>query len=103
MNSNTTENLADASLYPTLTALLPEQMAALERVAAKGQAGKHKGDPGTSQGADYHVTKSDGHIVQAGAFLNKIDEETGEPHIILAALRLLFTDLCARHGEPNDA
>lgn len=90
--------------YPTLHAIgLGPQLEAMERVALLGQRGKHRGQLPVEKSADYHFTKADGHMCQSGPEYGAEDEDdTGERHLVLAALRLLMADACVQVGRTTD-
>lgn len=89
--------------YQTLHAIgLRDQLEAMERIAAKGQQGKYAGKSILEKTADYHFTKADSHQCRAGSHYQERDEETGEPHLDHAALRLLMASHCAQNGKVTD-
>lgn len=90
--------------YPTLHAIgLGDQLEAMERVVLHGQQGKHGGLVPVDRTADYHYAKADGHMVQAGPRYGERDvHDTGERHLVLAAIRLLMADACVEAGKVVD-
>ncbi len=89
--------------YPTLHAIgLGDQLDAIERIAALGQAGKYAGEAVAKKSADHHFNKADSHMVRAGSHYQERDDETGERHLLHAALRLLMADHSAEAGKVTD-
>lgn len=83
--------------YPTLHSLgLGPELESIERILAKGRAGKHASDDLLSHGADFHFAKADSHLVRSGSHYTALDDETAEPHLMHAVTRLLMTQACAR-------
>jgi hypothetical protein len=81
--------------FPTLEriGLLP-QLHAMERICAAAAAGKHAGESFKSLGVVHHLAKVGSHLAQSGTLGTVRDEESGELHLVHAAIRLLMAAAC---------
>ncbi len=86
----------DQHPYPVLKDLLGPQLDAMERIVARGRAGKHAADDLLAHGSEWHFNKADSHQIRAGTHYTERDHETGEPHLLHSAIRLMMADACAR-------
>jgi hypothetical protein len=78
--------------YPTLLALgLGPQLEAMENICALGQMGKYAGQP-LNRDVLLQLEASDRHGDFAGENIHSRDAESGERHLLHAALRLLMAD-----------
>lgn len=86
--------------YPTLTSLLGPQLAEMERVCALGQSGKYAGQSIYDRTADHHFGRAQSHALAGTVDLGELDADTGAPHLLLAALRLMMATACVeREGD----
>ena len=72
-----------------LEKFLGPQLDKLEAVLQQTTTGKYAGHPPDDSSALHHLGKAIGHIEQSKCGV-EIDADTGVPHVILAALRLLM-------------
>ena len=87
---------------PILEKFFASQLDAMARVLEHGQSGKHSANDFLSRGAGWHFAKAEGHMIKCGSHYLEIDDcDTGERHLILAALRLLMADACVASEETD--
>lgn len=77
---------------PILEEFFSEELDAMERILERGRSGKHSEDKFRALDPFEHRLKAIAHGQKPYLAL---DRETGEPHILHAALRLMMAHVCA--------
>lgn len=92
----------ESKRWPVLADLAGPELDEMERVLRRGREGRHRGEPSLSKGHDFNFNKADSHMGKMGPECRGLDaDDTGAPHGLLAAIRLIFVQVCIRKGQQS--